>query len=118
VIQSDAAGIDQSSLLLAPVPEPVPDDGGSPDADPPVVESEVAVVVDPSPLPDPSPAGVARDRAAARRSFFAQPEPLKWMAGGAKALRTGAPPHSGHAVGPSAWTPWMTSNRRPQAAQS
>jgi len=57
-------------------------------------------------------------RAADRRSFFAQPEPLKWIAGGAKALRTGPLPHNGQVLGPSSWTPWITSNRRPQAAQS
>jgi hypothetical protein len=55
---------------------------------------------------------------AARRSFLAQPDPLKWMAGAAIALRTGPEPHSGHCSGGPSWTPWMTSNRRPQAAQS
>jgi hypothetical protein len=55
---------------------------------------------------------------AARRSFFAHPDPLKWIAGGANAFRTGPEPHSGHAAGGASWTPWMTSNRRPHAAQS
>jgi hypothetical protein len=58
------------------------------------------------------------DLVAARRSFFAQPDPLKWIAGAANALRTGPDPHNGQVVGGSAWTPWMTSNRRPHAAQS
>jgi len=52
-----------------------------------------------------------------RRSFLAQPEPLKTIVGGANALRIGPEPHSGHASGAGSCTPWMTSKRRPQAAQ-
>ena len=52
-----------------------------------------------------------------RRSFLAQPEPLKTIVGGANALRIGPEPHSGHASGAGSFTPWMTSKRRPQAAQ-
>lgn len=55
--------------------------------------------------------------AADRRSFFAQPEPLKTIVGGANALRIGPEPHSGHASGAGSFTPWMTSKRRPHAAQ-
>jgi hypothetical protein len=55
---------------------------------------------------------------AARRSLLAQPDPLKWMAGGANALRIGPEPQSGQLSGPGSLTPWMTSKRRPQAAQS
>jgi hypothetical protein len=55
---------------------------------------------------------------AARRSFLAQPDPLKWTAGAANAFRTGPEPHNGHCSGAGPWTPWMTSNRRPHAAQS
>ena len=58
------------------------------------------------------------EAALARRSFLAQPEPLKWTAGAAMALRIGPEPHKGHAAGGSAWTPWITSNRRPQAAHT
>jgi hypothetical protein len=58
------------------------------------------------------------DRADAWRSFLAQPEPLKWTVGALMALRTGPLPHNGQAVGGSAWTPCMTSKRRPHAAQS
>jgi hypothetical protein len=56
--------------------------------------------------------------AAARRSFFAQPDPLKWIAGAANAFRTGPLPQSGQCSGAGSSRPWMTSNRRPQAAQS
>ncbi|HUQ79116.1 MAG TPA: hypothetical protein VM427_09660 [Patescibacteria group bacterium] len=45
------------------------------------------------------------------RSFFAQPDPLKWIEGAEKALRTGAAPQTGQTVGPSAVTPWITSDR-------
>jgi hypothetical protein len=54
----------------------------------------------------------------ALRSFFAQPEPLKWTVGAEIAFLTGPLPHSGQDAGGSAWTPWMTSKRRPHAAQS
>lgn len=67
----------------------------------------------PAPLDDPSAAAAARvelDEDAVR-SFFAQPEPLKWIDGALNALRTGDAPHTTHASGPSAATPWMTSNR-------
>jgi hypothetical protein len=86
----------------APSPEPaVAAAGTSPDSEPSVPESEAA--------PDFTPA---------RRSFLAQPDPLKWTAGAEIALRTGPEPHNGQDAGGSAWTPWITSNRRPQAAQS
>jgi hypothetical protein len=82
--------------------EPEPDDEEEPEEeleplfeDPP---SEVPPLVDaPSPLdavlaaavsPPSEPPDFDAFRAAAPRSFFAQPEPLKWIAGGAKPLRT------------------------------
>ena len=72
-------------------------------------------------LDDPSPdeplAAPAFD-GAGRRSFLAQPVPLKWTAGALIALRSGPPPQSGHVLGGSAWTPWTISDRRPQEAQS
>ena len=74
----------------------------------------------PDPDPDSAPSFEAAsfDRAALRRSFLAQPEPLKWTAGAATALRTGPDPHKGQAAGGSAWTPWIASKRRPHAEQS
>lgn len=53
-----------------------------------------------------------------RRSFLAQPEPLKWKAGALIAFRTGPDPHRGHAAGGSSCTPWIASNRRAHAEQS
>jgi hypothetical protein len=130
VIQSAADGIDQSLVragavdaldvdALDPDPsppffaasdEPEPDDPASDDAD---LSAPTEAGSD-APSSD---ADDDDDLTALRRSFLAQPEPLKWMAGAANALRTGPPPHSGQVVGGSAWTPCMTSKRWPHAAQ-
>jgi hypothetical protein len=77
--------------------------------------SSVEVVSPAAPSPDESPLD---DAGVARRSFFAQPEPLKCTAGAAIALRTGPEPHKGHVAGGSPYTPWIASNRRPHAEQS
>lgn len=53
----------------------------------------------------------------ARRSFLAQPEPLKCTAGEESSLRI-APPHVAHASGPWPLTPWTTSTTRPQTVQA
>jgi hypothetical protein len=53
---------------------------------------------------------------AAPRSFFAQPEPLKWIAGITSALRMVAP-QTGHPSGPWLWMPCTTSMRCAQAVQ-
>jgi hypothetical protein len=89
---------------------------------------DFAVVPDAAPsalerpsLEPPSPpvaAGAVSDaeaalRAAEPRSFFAQPEPLKWIDGAEKAFRTGDAPQIGQASGPLAATPCITSKRWP-----
>jgi hypothetical protein len=91
-------------------------DGDDDPASPLELVSPAAAVVLFSPLPLSSVAFLP-PAPLERRSFFAQPEPLKTMAGGAKALRIGPDPHSGHASGAGSLTPWMTSKRRPHAAQ-
>jgi hypothetical protein len=70
--------------------------------------------------PSPADADAAFDLDAleADRSFFAQPEPLKWIDGAEKAFRIGPSWQTGHVVGPSALIPWMTSNRLPQWPQT
>jgi hypothetical protein len=77
--------------------------------------SELVALSDPpfEPLPTVAPSRAAF-RDAAPRSFFAQPLPLKWIVGGANALRTGPLWQTGQCVGPGAFNPWMTSNRCPQ----
>jgi hypothetical protein len=135
VIQSVAEGIDQSPVDPLVVDEvvdrdvgPAPFDGElllsgeTPPLSPGEPPSPELSPPEPSP-PEPSPPEPADDpeaapALAARRSFFAQPEPLKWIAGAAKALRTGPLPHSGQLVGGSSCKPWITSKRRPQAAQT
>jgi hypothetical protein len=97
-----------------------------PDAFP--AASPEAVVVDPPSLDAPSPPPVdapslafvvdALGAVVVRRSFLAQPDPLKWKVGRLKAFFTGPLPQTGQVAGGSAWTPWTTSNRVPQAAQS
>jgi hypothetical protein len=55
---------------------------------------------------------------AAWRSFFAHPEPLKTIAGGANALRiVPSAPHDGQNFGPLSLIPWRMSVRWPQALQ-
>jgi hypothetical protein len=52
------------------------------------------------------------------RSFFAQPVPLKWMAGAVKPfVIVPSAPHSGQNFGPWSLMPWMTSVTWPQAEQ-
>jgi hypothetical protein len=50
-------------------------------------------------------------------SFFAQPEPLKWMAGVLSALRI-RPPQVSQVIGPFSANEWRTSMRRPQDVQT
>jgi hypothetical protein len=60
-----------------------------------------------------------RPELALDRSFFAQPDPLKWMVGGAKALViVPSAPQFGQNLGPSSWIPWTTSVRWPQLLQT
>src|SRR5262245_28803677 len=55
---------------------------------------------------------------AERRSFFAQPEPLKWMAGGANALRiVPSLPHDGQNWGAGSLRPRSSSVRWSHAEQ-
>ena len=63
------------------------------------------------------PASTARGTSPTERaSFFAQPLPLKTMAGVVRALRI-APPQTSHASGPVPWIEWTTSTERPQDVQ-
>ena len=49
---------------------------------------------------------------AAPRSFFAHPEPLKWIVGGANCLRiVPSAPHDGQNCGPGSLIPWRMSAR-------
>ena len=53
------------------------------------------------------------------RSFFAQPDPLKWIVGGANSLRiVPSSPHEGQKRGPGSFSPWRMSVRWSQAVQA
>jgi hypothetical protein len=107
------AGAGEAGASLEGVAAPSRADDPSTPADP----------ADPPSLPvvEPSPTDFEGPRLAlelARRSFLAQPEPLKWIAGVANAFLIGPPPHRTQVTGDSVWTPRRTSNRLPQFAQS
>ena len=52
------------------------------------------------------------------RSFFAQPDPLKWIAGDENCLRiVPSRPHDGQNFGPAALIPWTMSARWSQEVQ-
>jgi hypothetical protein len=101
-------------------PAPVPD---SPFAELRAAASLLAESPVPeSPFPE-SPAGFAvldlPELAAAARSFFAQPEPLKCTADVVMPLRIEpSAPHAGQNLGPASWIPWITSVTSPQRAQA
>ncbi|HEY7970641.1 MAG TPA: hypothetical protein VID95_11650, partial [Candidatus Limnocylindrales bacterium] len=86
--------------------EPVDGDGPDPEPDP---EPSVPVFAgaEPSPPEDPPSDPVDDEdlRALEPRSFFAQPEPLKWIVGVVNALRTSWLPQTGQAAGPASLTP-------------
>ncbi len=63
-------------------------------------------------------AALVRAALADDRSFLAQPEPLKWIAGVESALRiVPSAPHEGQKRGPGSLMPWITSVRVRQFAQ-
>jgi hypothetical protein len=116
LVEDDSAVPPGGLLLLsdefAGAPSPLDVDPDDPPSDPD--PDDAPSLFEPlSPLAFDTP-GVA----VARRSFFAQPDPLKWIAGAANAFLSGPPPHSGQTVGSGEWTPRRTSDRRPQFAQS
>jgi hypothetical protein len=77
---------------------------GSPPADPPADEPS---------------ADLERARLVDDRSFFAQPEPLKWTAGLTSAFRiVASSPHAGQNRGPVSLIRWITSIRCRQDVQT
>jgi hypothetical protein len=115
VIQSVAAGIDAQSA-----PPLVPAEAVEPEAesDAGAFESD-AFGSDAFESEEPSALAAAFVRNPDARSFFAQPEPLKTIAGGAKPLRiVPSAPHSGQKCGPGSLIPWRMSVRWPQTVQA
>ena len=89
-------------------PESVPESDEaalSPDDEPPSAD-DFALADDLEPLELP-------------RSFLAQPDPLKWIVGGANSLRiVPASPHEGQKSGPGSFSPWRMSVRWSHAVQA
>ena len=74
---------------------------------------------DPSVEPPEAAAAFVLALEALDRSFLAQPDPLKWTAGGANALRrVSSAPHAGQNRGAGASMPWMNSVRVEQLEQT
>jgi hypothetical protein len=88
-------------------PDPGSDDDPAPEDDPP------------SFVPSPDDRDPRDPDDADPRSFFAQPEPRKWIVGGANCLRiVPSAPHDGQKLGPDSLMPWRMSARWPQALQT
>jgi hypothetical protein len=98
-------------IVAGPAAGVAVDEAASPDPVPllaPVGASPVLALVDRDP-----PAELAADR-----SFFAQPEPLKWTAGVVNPLRIEpSAPQLGQKRGPTSWIPWITSTMWAQTEQ-
>ena len=105
--ESDEPDVPESEDDKAP-----PDD--EPDSD------EAPLSADPAaPSPDDFDDEDDRDALELPRSFFAQPDPLKWIVGGANSLRiVPSLPHDGQNWGPGSFSPWRTSMRWSQAVQA
>ncbi|HEY8239043.1 MAG TPA: hypothetical protein VIF63_06385 [Candidatus Limnocylindrales bacterium] len=128
---------------MAPVPESLADffvDPEAPSPDPPSFDSPPleaapeAVSFESPPPDEPSPDEPSPDEPSPDevdpdlerelllvddRSFFAQPEPLKWTAGVVIALRNvPSAPQFGQNLGPESLMPWITSVRCRQVAQT
>jgi hypothetical protein len=101
-----------------PSPLPEPDEVEPPDESPdddPLEPDESEPPDDEEPSP-PSPDDLEDAEALViddpPRSFLAQPDPLKWIAGAANCLRmVPSAPHDGQNVGPGSWMPWRMSER-------
>jgi hypothetical protein len=104
-----APGLAGLAEVVEVVEEPDPEPDSAPEP------SEVVLVAGAAPSPvDESPSDPLEEddfRALAPRSFFAQPDPLKWTADATMAFRTSALWQIGQLVGPASWTPWITSKR-------
>ena len=115
------------------VPPPEPEEPDEPES---LDELEDPESVDPDPDEEPDPEPDSDDPEAAPspddlaleddlepdelpRSFFAQPDPLKWIVGGANSLRiVPSSPHEGQKSGPGSFRPWRMSVRWSQAVQA
>ncbi len=95
-----------------------------PPESPPLESPERLASASPDPFESPSPepldaAAFVFELLALERSFFAQPEPLKWIDGATTAFRSVlSAPHAGQKRGAGASIPWMNSVRVEQVEQT
>jgi len=112
----------EASVEARPEPEPSPEPVPGLESPTPVLDPdpEVPSDDDAGDASGPLPPARARELAAeAPRSFFAQPDPLKWIVGGANSLRiVPSSPHEGQNSGPGSLRPWRMSVRWSQAVQA
>jgi hypothetical protein len=102
-----------------PDDEPEPDPEPSPDDDEEDEEPDPSEPDEPDPSATFEPADALVPGLEPPRSFFAHPEPLKWMVGGANSLRiVPSLPHDGQNCGPGSLRPWRMSVRWSQAVQA
>lgn len=105
------------AALVAPSPDE-PDDELSPDELSPDDAPSPGELLDPSPEPAAA-AALVFDVELVDRSFFAQPEPLKWTDGATTAFRSvPSAPQLGQNRGVGASIPWMNSVRVVQFEQT
>ncbi len=108
----EASAPDDEPSALDGEPSPADDEASAPDEEPSAPAATGAESVPASPA-----AFLSAPLAALCASFFAQPEPLKWMAGVLKAFRI-RPPQASQVVGPFSAIECRTSMRRPQEVQT
>ena len=95
------------------------DEPPSPDVEPPSPDDEPPSPDDERPSPDDVEPAADLEPLELPRSFFAQPDPLKWIVGGANSLRiVPSSPHEGQKRGPGSFRPWRMSVRWSQAVQA
>jgi hypothetical protein len=110
VVLDEPGDVDPASFDVDDPDEPAPPD--EPDPLDALEPSDVESAESPDALEDEPGLRVAA------RSFFAQPLPLKTMAGGANPFfRVPSAPHSGQNAGAGSLIPWRMSVRWPQAEQ-
>jgi hypothetical protein len=108
-VEESPAGFEPESPLP---PDPDSPDADSPEPDSPEPELELELELDPA-------LAFVRVLLADDRSFFAQPDPLKWIAGVDIARRiVPSWPQFGQTCGPVALIPWITSMRCLQFEQT
>ena len=98
-----------------------PDEPEPPESEDDEPEPDEAPLSPDAAAPSPDDFELEDDREALElpRSFFAQPDPLKWIVGGANSLRiVPSSPHDGQKSGPGSFRPWRMSVRWSQAVQA